>query len=96
MRGFTAPFLLVLQHHIVNSRTRIAAPVTVAPPGQPGSILTPRVTIDDVVHRVMLLDMAAVPLPLFVGVVSGVSIAEDDISAGLDAIFRGYPVGLAP
>ncbi len=96
VRGFTVPFLLVLQHHIVDSRTRIAAPLVTAPAGHPGSILTPSVTIDAVAHRVMLLDMAAVPLPLFVAVVGEVSMAEDDISAGLDAIFRGYPVGLAP
>jgi hypothetical protein len=58
------------------------------------TLLTPHVKTAEGLYRVMLLAMAAVPLSFLVDEVTGFTVEADDISMGLDAIFKGYPVGL--
>ncbi len=87
------PYLLVLQHHIVAGTTRIVAPVAPAGPG-PDTLLAPWLMIGPVRHRVVLLEMASVPVTLLGDTVEGAEIADTAVINGLDAIFRGYSVGL--
>jgi hypothetical protein len=91
--SFRAPFLLILQHHIIKSPSRIAAPVVTVRDERP-TLLTPHVKTAGGVYRVMLLAMAAVPLSFLGDEVNDALVDPDDISIGLDAIFKGYPVGL--
>lgn len=92
VRGFAPPFLLILQHHIVESQTRIVAPVVPAGPDE-ATLLAPAVEAGGTRYRAMLLDMTSVPLGLLGQVVDG-SVNPDHITAAVDALFRGYPVGL--
>jgi hypothetical protein len=90
VRGIRAPYLLVLQHHIVGGPTRICAPLLPGP--LEANVLLPAVEVDGAPHHALLLNMAAVPLALLgEGVGSGVA---DDISRGLEAIFSGMPAWL--
>lgn len=93
VRGFGVPYLLVPQHHVADSRTRIAAPALPARTGPP-TVLTPHVMVDGKPCRVMLLDMAAVPLALSGAPLEAVTVEDEAIAAGLGAIFRGCPAGL--
>jgi CcdB protein len=93
VRGVSAPYLLVLQHPIVDSQTRICAPVVPAR-GMRATLLTPGMTVGGAAHLAMLLDMAAVPLRLIAAETEEVAVDASAISAALDAIFSGYPVGL--
>ncbi len=87
VRGIRAPYLLVLQHHVIGGPTRICAPLL------PGSlevnVLLPAVGVGGEVHHAVLLNMAAVPTALL-GESVGSGLA-DDISRGLEAIFNGTP-----
>ena len=87
------PYFLVLQHDIVPSQTRIVAPVVPAGSRLP-SVLVPHIVVEGVVYRVMLLEMTAVPLAVLGTVIGTSDVPEQAIANGLDAIFRGYPVGL--
>jgi hypothetical protein len=93
IRRFRAPYLLLLQHHIVLSKTRIVAPV-IASNGVRTTFLTPNVTVGSVDHFAMLLDMISADVSLIGAVVTVAEVDEDAVTDGLDAIFRGYPVGL--
>jgi hypothetical protein len=86
-----APYLLVLQHHILDSRTRVIAPLvpSVTPTG---TLLAPHIPVGRLVYRVMLLDHTAIPIALLAEIVDAPRVDDAVISAGLDAIFRGYPV----
>jgi hypothetical protein len=95
MRGFAAPFLIVLQHPIVQSQTRICAPVVPAR-GARATLLTPAVTISGTVHLAVLLDMAAVPLRFIAPEEAEAVVDSEAVTPALDAIFSGYPVGLPP
>jgi hypothetical protein len=77
--SFRAPFLLILQHHIIKSPSRIAAPVVTVRDERP-TLLTPHVKTAGGVYLGDEVNDALVD--------------PDDISIGLDAIFKGYPVGL--
>ena len=55
MRGFSAPYLLILQHHIVDSKTCIVAPV-VPVVSDGATLLAPRVLVASAAYRAMLLD----------------------------------------
>lgn len=92
VRNFPAPFLMVLQHPVVESPTRIVAPVIPAGPGAV-TLLMPRLSIEGVPHSAVLLNMAAVSARQ-IGAVLDATVDEDAITSALDAIFRGYPVGL--
>jgi len=91
--GFAAPYLLVLQHDLIQTQTRIAAPVVPAGP-DPATLLAPRVTVEGVPHKAMLLDMTSLPVAVL-GATTASSVDPDAVSDALDAIFRGYPVGVA-
>lgn len=92
IRNTRAPLLLVLQHHIIDARTVIAAPLR--PATGKANVLHPTVLVGKVVHGVALLDMAAVPLASLGEVVGSALDQADAIADGLDAIFRGHPIGL--
>jgi hypothetical protein len=85
--------LLILQHHIIASSTRIAAPV-IAFRNERQTVLMPRIKVAYRSYRVDLLSVAAVPLRFITEVVDDASVDTDDISMGLDAIFKAYPAGL--
>ncbi len=93
VRGLPSPFLLILQHPIVGGTTRIAAPVS-PDEGRPPNLLTPLVAVAGGAFRAILLEMAAVPLRLILAPIPDAAVDEDAVTNGLDAIFRGYPVGL--
>jgi hypothetical protein len=92
VRGFRAPYLLVLQHHDIKATTRLAAAVTPPLPGDV-DVLAPRLTIDGEAHRVRLLDMSAVPLTMIAGTVGSATGEADAILNAVDVILHGYPVG---
>jgi hypothetical protein len=62
VRGFRAPYLLLLQHHDLPSSTMLVAPVT-PPLAGDVDVLAPRLTIDGKEYRPRLLDISAVPRP---------------------------------
>jgi hypothetical protein len=93
IRGVTAPYLLILQHDFIQNQSRIAAPVL--PAGrQRANLLMPRLTVEGSPHEAIMLEMASVPLGRF-GVTVASSVDQEAVSDALDAIFRGYPVGLS-
>ena len=77
---------------MVESPTRIVAPVIPAGPGRQ-TLLLPQVTIGGVPHTAVLLNMAAVSVRQ-IGAAAEATVDEDAVTTALDAIFRGYPVGL--
>jgi hypothetical protein len=92
VRGFRAPFLLVLQHHDIPATTMLAAPVTVKLPGDV-DVLAPRLTVDGHEHRARLLDMSAVPRFSLGETVVSAAAEADAILNAIDIILHGYPVG---
>ena len=92
VRGFAAPFVLILQHHLVEAETRIVAPV-IPVDREPATLLAPRLAIGSEPFRAILLNLTAVRLSLL-GMRVEAEVDEDAIAAALDSIFRGYPVGL--
>lgn len=90
MRGIRVPYLIVLQHHIVEGPTRICAPVL--PGALEANVLLPAIDVDSEPHHAVLLNMAAVPVGSL-GEVVGSGLA-DDINRGLEAIFSGMPAWL--
>jgi len=95
MHGVAAPYMLILQHHFVGGSTRIAAPLFPAR-NQAPTILVPHVRVGTGTHLADLLAMTAVQLRQIGAVVASAEVDADEIMRGLDAIFRGYPVGLPP
>lgn len=93
MRGFSAPYLLILQHPIVDSKTCIVAPV-VPVVSDGATLLAPRVLVASTAYRAMLLDMTSVARGLIGDAMEALELDDQAIFTGLDAIFRGYPVGL--
>lgn len=93
VRGQPSSFLLILQHHLVGSSTRIAAPLARSAARRP-TLVAPQVLIDGDDYRAMLLEMTSVPLRLIRSEVTNAIVDEDAVTTALDAIFRGYPVGL--
>ncbi len=83
-----------MQHHLVDSSTRIVAPVVPAKNIEPETILLPRLKIGGEDHKIVLLDMTSLPVTFLLGIEQPASVPENAIAAGLDAIFHGYPVGL--
>ena len=92
IRGYRVPFLLILQHHDVPAPTRLAAPVTPSLPDDV-DILAPRIIIAGQELRVRLLDTSAVSRTLFTEIEASATDIADSISAALDLILHGYPVG---
>ncbi len=92
LRGLPTRHLLVLQHDLVAGRSCIVAPV-VQDTAIPEALLTPRLLVEGADCRAILLDMTSVPLTVL-GPPVDAEVDEDAIAAALDAIFRGYPVGL--
>jgi hypothetical protein len=95
IRGFRAPYLLVLQHHDIPASTRLAAPVTLPLPGDV-DVLAPRLTIDATEYRARVLDMSAVPRAMLADTVASAAGDADTIMGALDIILHGYPVCLPP
>ena len=94
VRGFASPYVMILQHHLVPAETRIVAPVVPAS-SEPATLLAPRLAIEGAPYRAILLNLTAIRLSLL-GQPVEAAVDEDAIAAALDAIFRGYPVGLPP
>jgi hypothetical protein len=91
-RGIRAPLALILQHHIVPAQTAIAAPLLRH--DGPGNLLLPRIELDGVAYLGNLLDLGALPRAAIGETLGSALAAADAIADGLDAIFRGHPVGL--
>ena len=92
VRGFRAPYLVVLQHHDIPATTMLVAPVTPPIPGDV-DVLAPRLTIGGKEHRARLLDMSAVPRALLGETVASANDESDAILNAIDIILHGYPVG---
>jgi|GEM_PF-3426059 hypothetical protein len=93
VRGFRAPYLLVLQHHDISAAPRLAAPVTLPLPGDV-DVLAPRLTIDGTAYRARMLDMSAVPRAMLADTVASAADDADAIMGALDIILHGSSVGL--
>jgi hypothetical protein len=93
IRGFRAPYLLILQHHDIPASTRLAAPVT---PSQAVdvAVLSPLLIVAGRQYRARLLDTAAVNAAVLGESVESASDQSDAIMNALDIILHGYPVGL--
>jgi hypothetical protein len=93
IRGFQAPYLLVLQHHDIPASTRLAAPLT---PSQAAdvAILSPLLIIEGRQYRARLLDTAAVRVTVLRETVDSATEQSEAILNALDIILHGYPVGL--
>lgn len=92
IRGFRAPFLLVVQHHDIRVGSRLVAPVTRPVPSDV-DILSPSVVIGDASYRVRLLDITPVPVSLLGETVATLEADRDPVLNALDVILHGYPVG---
>lgn len=92
IRGFRAPYLLVVQHHDIQVSTRLVAPVSRPVPSDK-DILSPPVIVGDTSYRVRLLDIASVPVTLLGGTVASLEADRDAVINALDIILHGYPVG---
>lgn len=92
LRGFRAPYLLILQHHDIPASTMLAAPVTLPLAGDL-DILAPGLTIDGKEYRARLLDMSAVPRGVLGETVISATEESDAILGAIDIILHGYPVG---
>jgi hypothetical protein len=92
VRGYRAPYLLVVQHHDIPSTTLLVAPVT---PSQPGDVdvLAPPLMVDGIACCVRLLDIRAVPRRLIGDTVATATGESDDILSAIDVILHDYPVG---
>jgi hypothetical protein len=86
-------FVLVLQHHLLDAPTRIVAPLVPGDRMVP-TLVSPVVVVEGERFLAIMLNLVAVPLHLILGPVSEAKVQEDAVTAALDAIFRGYPVGL--
>lgn len=93
IRGEPTPYILVIQHHVVPAASRIVAPLMPAGAGA-ATLLAPHVQVDRASYYALLLEMASVPLRLIAEAVGSAEVHADAIGNALDAIFRGYPVGL--
>ena len=60
----------------------------------PGSLLSPVVVLDGARYAANLLGLSAVPLSVLGEILGSALDQADPITDGLDAIFRGHPVGL--
>jgi hypothetical protein len=92
VRGFRAPYLLILQHHDIPATTMLVAPVTLPLPGDV-DVLAPHLTIDGNEYRARLLDMSAVPRGSLGETVASAAAETDAILDAIDIILHGYPVG---
>jgi hypothetical protein len=92
VKGFQAPYLLVVQHHDIPAATLLAAPVTPPLRGDV-DVLAPLLSIDGMEFRVRLLDMSAVPRAMIGDTVMSASSESQRISDAIDIILYGYPVG---
>jgi hypothetical protein len=92
VRGFRAPYLLVVQHHDIPSTTLLAAPVTPSPPGDV-DVLAPPLIVEGMACRIRLLDIRAVPRRLIGDTVVAATGESDAILSAIDVILHGYPVG---
>jgi hypothetical protein len=92
-RGRDARLVLILQHHIVPASSRIAATLRPAA-GRSAELLLPLVELHEGVYNLDPLDLAAMPMVIMGDIVGSALDQADAITDGLDAIFRGHPVGL--
>ena len=84
---------MILQHHNVPGPSRLAAPVTLPFP-RDVDVLAPQLILGGVAYRVRLLDTGAVDCSMFRDTEASALDIADRISASLDIVLRGYPVGL--
>ena len=92
VRGFRAPYLLVVQHDAIPATTCLVAPVSLPLPGDL-DVLAPRLLIDGTEFRARLLDISAVPIALLGETVTSADADRDAILGAIDVILHGYPVG---
>ena len=92
LRGFRAPYLLIVQHHDIPATTLLAAPVTL-PLDKDVDALAPRLVIGGTTYRARLLDISAVSRGLVGDTVLSADKEASAISEAIDIILNGYPVG---
>jgi hypothetical protein len=92
IRGFRAPFLLIVQHHDIPASTLLAAPVTVSV-NRDFDVLAPRLVIRGTDYLARLLDISAVPRGLIAETILSV---HSDAGTILDEqLPSGHPDGYA-
>jgi hypothetical protein len=92
VRRLRAPYLLIVQHPDIAGPTMLTAPVTLPVRGDI-DVTAPVLIISDITHRVRLLDIAAIPREMLGDTVMSATDESDAITAALDIILHGYPVG---
>jgi hypothetical protein len=92
LRGFRAPYLVIVQHHEIPASTLLAAPITLPVDGDV-LVLAPRLIIGGTEYRARLLDISAVPRMLVGDTVSSADAEATAILNAIDIILHGYPVG---
>ena len=93
VRGFRAPYLLVVQHHAIPATTRLVAPVTLPLPGDV-DVLAPRLLVSGIEYRARVLDMSSVSCALLGETLESLIADRDAILGAIDIILHGYPVGI--
>ena len=71
---------------------RLAARLTLPAPNDVNA-LAPKLVVDGMEYRARILDMSAVPYTAISNVVGSAMDESDAITAALDIILHGYPVG---
>jgi hypothetical protein len=92
VRGFRAPYLLVVQHHDIPASTLLVAPVTPSLPGDV-DVLAPRLTVEGTEYRARILDISAVSRRMIGDTVVAARTESDSILGAIDVVLHGYPVG---
>jgi hypothetical protein len=92
VRGFRAPYLLVVQHHDIPASTLLVAPVTASLPADV-DVLAPRLTVDGSEYRARILDISAVPRRMIGDTVVAARTESDSILGAIDVVLHGHPVG---
>jgi len=91
VRGFRVPFMLVVQHHAIQSATRLVAPVSLPLHGDV-DVLAPRLLINGTQYRARVLDISAIPVTLLGETVASLAADRDAIMNAIDVVLHGYQV----
>jgi hypothetical protein len=93
-RRVLAPYLLIVQHHDITSKTKLSAPL-VPPNASDRGILAPRIVVDGMVLVARILDIAPVPLELLGEVLASAEAERDAIRFAVDTVLNGDNMGRA-
>lgn len=84
------PYLLILEHHLVDALSRVIAPL-VLPAWHPPGMLRLVLEVDRTAFQAVPLATTAVPVAVCGPVVGFGPPAWDDVERGLEVLFLGLP-----